>query len=158
MKEEFSANFAKMAELGFAGMFCPEDYGGTNVGFVGSVGVLLEIAKACGASAGTLAVHALIQEPIARHGTDRQKARFLPPMASGKTLGAFAITEPGAGSDAASLQTAARRDKDFYVLNGSKIFITSGGEADLYLVMAKTDKSQGPKESALFWSKKEPGF
>ena len=97
-REEFSREtFDKMAELGFAGMFCPEEYGGTNVGFVGSVGVFLEIAKACGASAGTLAVHALIQEPIARHGTPSQKSRFLPPMTEGKTLGAFAITESGSG-------------------------------------------------------------
>ena len=78
-KEEFSREtFDKMAELGFAGMFCPEEYGGTNVGFVGSVGVLLEVAKACGSSAGALAVHALIQEPIARHGTERKRAVSCP--------------------------------------------------------------------------------
>jgi len=159
-KEEFSREtFDRMAELGFAGMFCPEEYGGTNVGFVGSVGVLLEVAKVCGSSAGALAVHALIQEPIARHGTDSQKSRFLPPMTSGKTLGAFAITEPGAGSDAASLQTSAQREKDFYSLNGNKVFITSGGEADLYLVMAKTDKTQGARGVSSFLVEKgTPGF
>jgi len=159
-KEEFSREtFNQMAELGFAGMFCPEEYGGTNVGFVGSVGVFLEIAKACAASAGTLAVHALIQDPIARHGTTPQKARFLPPMTEGKMLGAFAITEPGAGSDAASLQTLARRDGDAYVLDGNKIFITSGGEADLYLVMAKTDKVKGARGvSAFLVEKGTPGF
>ena len=148
-----------MAELGFAGMFCPEEYGGTNVGLVGVVGVLLEVAKACGSSAGALAVHALIQEPIARHGTDPQKNRFLPDMSSGKRLGAFAITEPGAGSDAASLQTSARKEKDSYFLNGSKIFITSGGEAELYLVMAKTDKTKGARGVSSFLVEKgTPGF
>lgn len=159
-KEEFSReSFDKMAELGFAGMFCPEEYGGTDIGFVGSVGVFLEIAKACGSSATTLAVHALIQEPIARHGTEVQKNRFVPPMTSGKLLGAFAITEPGAGSDAASIQSFARKEKDFYTINGSKIFITSGGEADIYLVMVKTDKAQKARGvSAFLIGKDTPGF
>lgn len=159
-KEEFSRElFNKMAELGFAGMFCPEAYGGTDIGFVGSVGVFLEIAKACASSAGTLAVHALIQEPIARHGTKAQKERFLPLMTSGKYLGAFALTEPGAGSDAASLRTSARREGDHYILQGNKIFITSGGEADLYLVMAKTDKTKGARGVSSFLVEKgTPGF
>lgn len=159
-KEEFSREtFNKMADLGFAGMFCPEEYGGTNVGFVGAVGVFLELAKACGSSAGTLAVHALIQDPIARHGTDAQKSRYLPPMTDGRLMGAFAITEPGAGSDAGSLQTSARREGDAYMLNGTKIFITSGGEADLYLVMAKTDKTLGARGvSAFLVEKGTPGF
>ncbi len=159
-KEEFSReSFNKMAEIGFAGMFCPEKYGGTNIGFVGSVGVFLELAKACSSSAGTLAVHSLIQDPIARHGSEDQKVRFLPSMTSGKFLGAFAITEPGAGSDAASLQSSARREGDFYVVNGNKIFITSGGEADLYLVMAKTNKTKGAQGvSAFLIAKETPGF
>jgi len=159
-KEEFSREtFNKMADLGFAGMFCPEEYGGTNVGFVGAMGVFLELAKACGSSAGTLAVHALIQDPIARHGTDAQKSRYLPPMTDGRLMGAFAITEPGAGSDAGSLQTSARREGDAYMLNGTKIFITSGGEADLYLVMAKTDKTLGARGvSAFLVEKGTPGF
>lgn len=159
-KEEFSREtFNQMAGIGFAGLFCPEEYGGTDIGFVGSVGIFLEIAKACTASAGTLAVHALIQEPIARHGTSAQKARFLPLMTSGRYLGAFALTEPGAGSDSASLKTWARKDGDHYVLQGNKIFITSGGEADLYLVMAKTDRTQGAQGvSAFLVEKGTPGF
>jgi butyryl-CoA dehydrogenase len=159
-KEEFSRElFNKMAELGFAGMFSPEEYGGTNIGFVGSVGVFLEIAKACASSAGTLAVHALIQEPIARHGTEEQKNRYLPLMTSGQYLGAFALTEPGAGSDAAALRTSARRERDHYILQGNKIFITSGGEADLYLVMAKTDKARGAQGvSAFLVEKGTTGF
>lgn len=159
-KEEFSRDlFDKMAKLGFAGMFSSEEYGGTNIGFVGAVGVFLEIAKACSASAGTLAVHALIQEPIGRHGTEDQKRRFLPLMTSGKYLGAFALTEPGAGSDAAALRTSACRDGDRYLLQGNKIFITNGGEADLYLVMAKTDKTRGSQGvSAFLVEKGTPGF
>lgn len=159
-KEEFSREtFNHMAEIGFAGLFSPEEYGGTNLGFVGSVGIFLEIAKACASSAGTLAVHALIQEPIARHGTSAQKERFLPLMTSGKYLGAFGLTEPGAGSDAAALRTSARRDGNSYILQGNKIFITSGGEADLYLIMAKTDKDKGAQGvSAFLVEKGIPGF
>lgn len=151
--------FHKLAEMGFAGMFSPEEYGGTEIGFVGSVGVFLEIAKACTSSAGTLAVHALIQEPLARHGKEEQKKRFLPLMTSGKYLGAFAITEPGAGSDAASIQTSAQKEGDSYRIDGNKVFITNGGEADIYLVMAKTDKKRGAEGvSAFLIEKGTPGF
>ncbi len=87
-KEAFSREtFNYMAEIGFAGLFSPEEYGGTDIGFVGSVGIFLQIAMACASSAGTLAVHALIQEPIARCGTEDQKRRFLPLMTSGRYLG-----------------------------------------------------------------------
>ncbi len=147
--------FKKLGEVGFAGMFSPEEYGGTEIGFVGSVGVFLEIAKACTSSAGTLAVHALIQEPLARHGKEDQKKRFLPLMTAGNYLGAFAITEPGAGSDAASIQTSAQRNGDSYLVNGTKIFITNGGEADVYLVMAKTDKTKGAQGVSAFIIEKE---
>jgi butyryl-CoA dehydrogenase len=159
-KEEFPReSFRKMAELGFAGMFCLEEYGGTNRSFVGSVGVLLEIAKACAASALTLAIHLNTQGSIVRHGTQSQKNRFLPDMASGKILGAFAITEPGAGSDAASLQTYAQKKEGFYLINGTKTLISNGGEADLYLVMAKTDKTKGTKGISSFLIEKgTPGF
>jgi len=159
-KEEFSREcFDKMAELGLAGMFCPEKYGGTNIGFAGSVGVFMEMAKACIATASTLAVHCLIQDPLARHGSEDQKNHFLPPMTTGKSLGAFAITEPGAGSDAAALQSSAKKEGSSYVINGNKIFITNGGEADLYLVMAKTDKTKGAQGvSAFLVEKNTPGF
>ena len=117
-----------MAALGFAGLFCPEEFGGTQVGFVGSVGVFLgRSPKACASTAGTLAVHALIQEPIARHGTEHQKKQFLPPLTDGRFLGAFAITEPGRarmppcrpGLEGRGIPTRSM---------GAKIFITSGGK------------------------------
>lgn len=118
---------AEMAELGFFGMLVPEQWGGCDTGYLTYAMALEEIAAGDGACSTIMSVHNSVGcVPILKFGSDEQKARFLTPLASGAMLGAFALTEPQAGSDASSLKTRARLDGDHYVLNGSKQFITSG--------------------------------
>lgn len=118
---------AEMAELGFFGMLVPEQWGGCDTGYLAYAMALEEIAAGDGACSTIMSVHNSVGcVPILKFGTDEQKARFLAPLASGAMLGAFALTEPQAGSDASSLKTRARLEGDHYVLNGSKQFITSG--------------------------------
>jgi acyl-CoA dehydrogenase len=151
--------YEKLADLGLLGIPCPEEYGGAGLDYSTYVIVIEEIAKHCLATAVGLAVQGLPQIMIGLFGDEEQKKKYLAPLASGKKLGAFALTEPNAGSDAASLKTSAVLDGDGYVLNGTKVFITHGGVAEVYLVMAKTDPSKGPRGiSSFIVEDGAPGF
>ena len=150
----------KMAKLGMLGIPIPKQYGGaggTNVMYGMAVE---EISRACATTGVILSSHtSLCCAPIMENGTEEQKQKYLPKLASGEWLGAFALTEPGAGTDAAGQQTTAVLDGDQWVLNGSKIFITSGSYADVFVVIAMTDKSMGTKGiSAFIVEKGTPGF
>jgi alkylation response protein AidB-like acyl-CoA dehydrogenase len=127
-----------MGEQGFCGVPTPEAYGGLGLGYTEYCALLEEIAKFSASYAVTIAVTGLPQVILNQYGTEAQKAAWLPGLASGQLLGAFALSEPGSGSDAASLRTTAVLDGDAYVLNGTKYWITHGGYADLYVVMART--------------------
>ena len=148
----------KMGELGLLGLNVPEAYGGAGADMVSYALAIEEIARACGSTALTVAAHALCTTPLALFGSEEQKRKYLVPLAQGK-LGAFGLTEPGAGSDAAAAKTTAVRDGDWWVLNGSKIFITNGGLADVLIIVAVTDKSKGTRGiSAFIVEKGTPGF
>lgn len=150
----------KMGELGLMGIPIPEEYGGSGSDFLSYILAIEEIAKGCASTAVILAVHTSVGTfPILYFGTEEQKRKYLPNLASGKFIGAFALTEANAGSDASSLQTTAIRKGDHYILNGSKRFITNAGYADVYLVMASTDRGKGPHGVTSFLVDKDtPGF
>lgn len=131
---------AMLAKLGFLGMLVPESYGGSNLGNQGLVLALEEINRACASTGVTMSVHnSLASGPIVRFGTEAQKAKYLPKLATGEWTGAYSLSEPGSGSDAASLVATAVRDGDHYVLNGTKVFVTTGGEADIVILFARTN-------------------
>src|SRR2546427_6201890 len=133
------------AEAGLLGVLIPRQYGGLGLDAIAFNLWMEEVAQACASTEVIIDVHASVgSEPILLFGTDEQKRRWLPRLASGELLGAFALTEPASGSDAASLKTSARRNGDGYVLNGTKIFITNVGHAGVYIVFART----GPDERA----------
>jgi alkylation response protein AidB-like acyl-CoA dehydrogenase len=136
------AAWEKLSELGFGGLLTPEEYGGLGLGYEAMVVVMEELAKGCIATAGTYSVQLTTQYMILKYGNEEQKRQFLPRMATGEKIGALAITEPNAGSDMASIGSRAEFADDAYVINGTKIFITTAGEADLYLVLVKTDPKQ----------------
>ncbi len=142
--------FNKTGELGFNGMLIPGDYGGSELGRLTTAMVLEELAICGMAISGYLAVHNMTANCVATYGSVELRRRFLPELATGEKLAAFALTEANAGSDAANLESSAEKKGNYYILNGNKIFITSGGEADVYLVMAKTDKSTGVKGISAF--------
>jgi len=128
---------AAPGELGLMGMMVPEEFGGAGVDAVAYALAVAEIAAAAGAASTIMAVHnGLVCMPLAKAGTAEQKDRFLAPLAAGRHLGCFCLTEPEAGSDAAAIRTRARRDGDRYILDGSKQLITSGGSANTALVFA----------------------
>jgi len=135
--------FDRAGELGLTGIPYPEEYGGAGMGTFAWALALEEVAAADMGMAVSLSVHVLSQLCIFANGTEEQRRRFLPPMTAGRELGAFALTEPGAGSDAASLSLAAVRDGDDYLLSGTKIWITNAGEAARYVVFATVDRSKG---------------
>ncbi|MCO5785090.1 acyl-CoA dehydrogenase [Pseudomonas sp. G11-1] len=151
---------AEMGELGFLGMLVPEQWGGCDTGYLTYALALEEIAAGDGACSTIMSVHNSVGcAPILRFGSEEQKQRFLPPLASGRQIGAFALTEPHAGSDAGSLRTRARRDGDSYVLDGAKQFITSGREAGTVIVFAVTDPDAGKKGiSAFIVPTDSPGY
>ena len=131
---------AKMQKLGFMGIPIPREYGGQGCDPLTYVLCVEELAKACATTSVIVSAHtSLCCDPILTYGTQEQKEKFLKPLASGELLGAFALTEPGAGTDAQGAQTKAVLDGDEWVLNGSKCFITNGKEADIYIVIAVTD-------------------
>ena len=131
------------AELDLMGILIPEEYGGAGLDHVAFAIAIEEVATVCASTAVLLDVHnSVAAEPIVIFGSDEQKRSWLPRLASGELLGAFALTEPSSGSDAAALKTTARRHGDEYVLNGTKTFITGVGRAGLYLVFARTDAAQ----------------
>ncbi|KRW96318.1 acyl-CoA dehydrogenase family protein [Paracoccus sp. MKU1] len=145
------AELTEMGELGFLGMLVPEEHGGSETGAVAYALALEEIAAADGACSTIMSVHSSVGcVPILRFGTDEQKARFLPRMASGEWIGGFALTEPHAGSDAANLRTKARREGDHYVIDGAKQFITSGKNGKVVIVFAVTDAAAGKKGISAF--------
>ncbi len=153
-------NLKKMGELGFLGLTVPEEYGGPGADTVSYVLVLEEISKACASTAVPMAVNcSLVCDPILQFGSEEQKQRFLPALAQGRMLGAFALTEPAAGSDAAAQTTTAIRDGDHYLVNGTKHFISNGSIADVIVLFAMTDKSRGSRGiSTLLVEKGTPGF
>ncbi|MGH7272851.1 MAG: acyl-CoA dehydrogenase family protein, partial [Nitrospiria bacterium] len=150
----------KLAALGLMGAYIPPEYGGAGMDLVSYVIALEEISKAW-ASLGIIMTvnNSLACDPIHRFGTESQKQRYLQPLARGERLGCYALTEPGAGSDAGAIKTRARRENGGYTLNGSKIFITNGQQADLAIVYAVTAPEQGKHGiSAFLVEKGTPGF
>ena len=130
--------FRRAAELGFAGMLVPERYGGSELGTLALALVIEEVSRACASMGVTLSVHnSLVTSPILRHGTDAQKERWLPRLAGGELLGAYALSEANAGSDAAGLECKAARDGESWRLKGAKLWITSGSHAGLFIVFAR---------------------
>ena len=145
------AELKEMGELGFLGMLVPEAYGGSETGTVAYALAIEEIAAGDGPCSTIMSVHSSVGcVPILRFGTEEQKQRFLPKLASGKWIGGFALTEPQAGSDASNLRTRARRDGDDYVLSGTKQFITSGKNGQVIIVFAVTDPDAGKKGISAF--------
>ncbi|OYD07977.1 acyl-CoA dehydrogenase [Paludifilum halophilum] len=160
-KEVFHRSiFDRMGELGLAGIPWPEEVGGAESDFLSYVIAVEELSRVCASTGVTLSAHiSLAGWPIYTFGTREQKQRFLRPMAEGKKLGAYGLTEPGSGSDAADMKTFAVRDGDDYILNGNKIFITNGGEAEIYVVFAVTDPDQKHRGiTAFIVEKGTPGF
>jgi len=150
----------KAAMQGFLGAIVPEEYGGAALDTLSYCLLLEEVAKACMSTAMTISVHnSLATRTILRHGTEDQRRKYLEPMALGEVIGAFALTEPGAGSDAAALQTSAVRDGDAYILNGNKIWVSNGAIAGLFIIFARTEPDTGPKGiSAFIVEKDAPGL
>lgn len=150
----------KMGELGLMGIPVPEEYGGAGSDFFSYTLAIEEIARGCASTAIIMAVHTTIGTfPILYFGTEEQKQRYLPKLARGEILGAFALTEANSGSDASSLVTTAKRCGDHYVINGSKRFITNSGYAGVYTVMASTDRSMGSHGITAFLVDADtPGF
>ena len=150
----------RMGELGLMGIAVPEAWGGGGGDTVAYAVALEEVSRACASHGVVMTVNnSLYCEPVARYGTDEQKARFLTPFASGQKIGCFSLTEPEAGSDATNQSTLARREGDAYLLDGRKIFVSNGREADAALVFAQTDRTKGPRGiSAFLVEKGTPGF
>ena len=149
----------KMGELGLMGMMVPTRYGGSDTGAVSYCLALQEIAYACASTAVTMSVANLSTEPLLKFGTIEQKNTHLVPLAAGEMLGAFAITEPGAGTDAGSVSMRAQDMGDHYLVNGTKIFITHGAYADKINLIARTDPKKGSRGlSAFLIEKSFPGF
>ena len=150
----------KLADMGMMGVAYPEEYGGAGLSYVNYIGVCEELAKHCATTSVMVSAHSsLCCWPIAEYGTEEQKQKYLTKLASGEWLGAFGLTEPGAGTDAAMQKTVAEDKGDHWVLNGSKIFITNAGFAHVFVVFAMTDKSLGTKGISAFIVEKDfPGF
>ncbi len=151
----------KMAKLGMMGIYFPKEYGGAGGDVLSYAMCVEELAKVCGTTAVIVSAHtSLCCAPIFEHGTEEQKKKYLPDLCSGKKIGAFGLTEPGAGTDASRQQTTAiKNENGDYVLNGTKCFITNGNVADTFVVMAMTDKSKGNRGISAFIVEKDfPGF
>jgi len=151
-------NLKRLAELGLLGMLVPASHGGSETGTVAYAIALAEVAGGCASTAVGMAVTNMVGEGIHRFGSEEQRSRFLPALASGTVTGAFALTEPSAGSDAFGISTVALRDGDAYVLNGSKVFITNGSRAGVTIVMAVTEKEPKKRISAFLVLPGMPGF
>ena len=143
--------FKKMAELGLTGIPWPEEYGGIGSDYLAYCIAIEELSRVCASTGVTLSAHtSLAGWPVFKFGTEEQKQKYLRPMALGEKIGAYGLTEPGSGSDAGGMRTTAKRDGDDYILNGSKIFITNGGIADIYVVFALTDPESRQKGTSAF--------
>lgn len=148
-------NIRLLAETGLLGLVIPEEYGGTGEKVLTFCLAIEEIARACASTATVYATQSHCAYPIMMAGTPEQKARWLPALASGKTIGSIAFTEPEAGSDVAAITTTARRENNRYVLNGRKTFITNASEAGLFAVFASTDRTAGRKGLTAFVIERE---
>lgn len=150
--EEFPLeNVKKMAGLGIMGIPFSKELGGAGGDDITYIMAVEELAKACASTSVILSAHtSLCCWPIFKYGTEEQKKKYLPGLLKGEKLGAFGLTEPNAGTDAAGQQTVAKLDGDEYVINGSKVFITNGGYADVFIIFAMTDKSKGTKGITAF--------
>jgi len=149
----------KMGELGLLGMMVPDEYGGAGAGAVSYCLALQEIAYSCASTAVTMSVANLSTEPLLKFGDETQKARYLTRLAQGELLGCFALTEPGAGSDPGSLAMRAEDKGEYYLINGTKVFITHGQYADVLNLIARTSSEKGSKGlSAFIVEKDTPGF
>ena len=153
--------FTRLAELGLTGIVFPEEYGGAGADYISYAIAVEELSRVCASTGVTLSAHlSLGSNPIYLFGTEEQKQKFLVPLATGEMMGAFGLTEPAAGSDAGGTKTTATREGDNWILNGTKIFITNGGEAEVYVVLARTDKDAEKHHgmSAFIVEKGTPGF
>jgi butyryl-CoA dehydrogenase len=153
--------FDKLGELGLTGIVFPEQYGGAGADYISYAIAVEELSRVCASTGVTLSAHlSLCANPIYMFGTEEQKQQFLVPLAEGSKMGAFGLTETSAGSDAGGTKTTAVLDGDEWVLNGSKIFITNGKEAEVYIVLARTDKEAQKHHgiSAFIVEKGSPGF
>lgn len=150
----------KMGELGLMGITAPEKLGGAEMDFTSYILAIHELSRVSAVVGVILSVHTSVgTNPILYYGNEEQKEKYVPKLASGEYLGAFCLTEPSAGSDAGSLKTRAVKNGDHYVLNGSKVFITNGGEADVYIVFASTNPEKGSRGiSAFIVEKDTPGL
>jgi len=148
-----------LADAGLFGIYIPEEYGGLGFGNLENCLAIEELSKHCIGVSVSFAASGLGAYPILLHGNEEQKKKYLPPIASGKKIAAFGLTESGAGSDAAAIRTTAVKDGNEYVINGVKQWITNGGEAEIYSIVAKTDKSKGARGASAFIIEKDtPGF
>ncbi|MDD4663872.1 MAG: acyl-CoA dehydrogenase family protein, partial [Caldisericia bacterium] len=159
-KDEFPVELMKeLGRLDFFRVFIPEEYGGFGFGVFELSLVMEEISRVCGGVGTSFAVNALGAYPIVRFGSDQQKAKYLPDVASGKNFCAFALTEVEAGSDVGNVKTRAFLEGDHYRIQGTKIFITNGEVADVYVVLASTDSKRGIRgQTAFILEKGMPGF
>ena len=150
----------KLAEMGMMGVPFAEEYGGAGLSYLNYIGICEELAKHCATTSVMVSAHtSLCCWPITQYGTEEQKQKYLSKLCSGEWLGAFGLTEPGAGTDAAMQKTVAEDKGDHWVLNGSKIFITNAGFANVFVVFAMTDKSLGTKGISAFIVERDfPGF
>ena len=150
-EEAPTENIKKLAKYGFFGIPFPKEYGGQGADYIAYAMAIEELSKKCATTGVIVSAHtSLCAAPIYENGTEEQKRKYLPDLLSGKKIGAFGLTEPGAGTDAAGQQTIAVLDGDHYILNGTKIFITNAGFADVFIIIAMTDKSQGTKGISAF--------
>lgn len=153
--------FSRLAELGLTGIVFPEEYGGAGADYLSYAIAVEELSRVCASTGVTLSAHlSLGANPLYLFGTEEQKQRYLVPLAKGDKMGAFGLTEPAAGSDAGGTRTTAVRDGDSWLVNGTKIFITNGGEAETYVIFARTDRSAEKHHgiSAFIVEKGTPGF
>lgn len=159
-KEEFPWEPLKaLAEADLFGLFVPEKYGGMGQSIFNYCIATEEISRACAGVGVSFAASALGAAPILLYGSEEQKKKYLPDIASGKKLGAFGLTEANAGSDAGGIETTAKKEGDYYIINGTKQWITNGGEAETYTLIALTDKTKGSRgASAFIVEKGVPGF
>ncbi|MFO7618667.1 MAG: acyl-CoA dehydrogenase [Thermoplasmata archaeon] len=160
-KAEFPTDTVrKLGELGFMGMTVPKEWGGSGMDDVSYAIAVEEISRVCASHGVTMSVcNSLVCWPLMKFGTDAQKEKFLKPVASGKVLGCFGLTEPNAGTDAGAQTTIARREGDKYIINGSKVFITNASKAKVAIIFAMTDKSKGTRGISTFVVDTDtPGF
>jgi butyryl-CoA dehydrogenase len=155
-----AATIEKLAELGFMGIFVPEQYGGAGLDQVSYAVIIEELSRACAATGVIVSAHSsLVCYPLLKFGSEAQKQKYLPRLAAGESIGSFALTEPEAGSDAANQRSMAVADGDDFILNGSKIFITNASVASVFIIFCRTDPPAGVRGISAFLVERDtPGF